>query len=323
MAYEVFISHSSKDKTAAEAVCEALEAQRIRCWIAPRDIGLGVRSWPAAILQGIISCRAMVLIFSSHANESEDVGREVERAVSHKVAIVPLRIENVPPAGIIEYFLSSHQWLDAMPPLEHHLNTFAIRMAGMLHPEAGGPALPGKLLASGELQSETAEPVLPNDSANLRAPRSTRDTSKRLRIFISHKSKDLPAANLLKQAFGQYFTNVSYFMAHDLEALRGSDRWQETLHRELDKADWFFLVYTTPDDDWSWCIYEAGYFAGGRRAATNTKMIVLHPPRVVCPPPVRAWQSVKAEPTALLNFFRQILDEGTPRSHSTGLASDL
>ena len=38
MAHDVFISHSSKDKQTADAICHYLEQNGIRCWIAPRDI---------------------------------------------------------------------------------------------------------------------------------------------------------------------------------------------------------------------------------------------------------------------------------------------
>jgi hypothetical protein len=38
MAFDAFISYSSKDKAAADATCAVLEASGVRCWIAPRDI---------------------------------------------------------------------------------------------------------------------------------------------------------------------------------------------------------------------------------------------------------------------------------------------
>ncbi|MFP4660789.1 MAG: TIR domain-containing protein [Halanaerobiales bacterium] len=38
MAHDVFISYSTRDKHVADAVCNALEYNKIRCWIAPRDI---------------------------------------------------------------------------------------------------------------------------------------------------------------------------------------------------------------------------------------------------------------------------------------------
>lgn len=38
MQYDVFISYSSLDKQIADAVYSNLENNKIRCWIAPRDI---------------------------------------------------------------------------------------------------------------------------------------------------------------------------------------------------------------------------------------------------------------------------------------------
>ena len=34
---KVFISHSSKDKEIADAICQHLESAGVLCWIAPRD----------------------------------------------------------------------------------------------------------------------------------------------------------------------------------------------------------------------------------------------------------------------------------------------
>jgi hypothetical protein len=63
-----------------------------------------------------------VLIFSSQANISNQIHREVERAVSKGMPIIPLRIEDITPTKSMEYFLGSIHWLDALtPPLERHL----------------------------------------------------------------------------------------------------------------------------------------------------------------------------------------------------------
>jgi TIR domain len=132
MGYDVFISHSSQDKPVADAVCATLEANRIRCWIAPRDIMPG-REWSEAILDGIHACRVMVIIFSSHANASQQVKREVERAVNKGVAIVPFRIEEVYPSGTMEYFMSATHWLDALTaPMERHLEKLAHTVNALL-----------------------------------------------------------------------------------------------------------------------------------------------------------------------------------------------
>lgn len=121
MAHDVFVSYATLDKLTADAVCANLEASGIRCWIAPRDVTPGM-DYGAAIVEGIRGSRIMVVVFSAHANESQHIKREVERAVSHGVVVLPFRIENTLPTASLEYFIGSVHWLDALsPPLEAHL----------------------------------------------------------------------------------------------------------------------------------------------------------------------------------------------------------
>jgi TIR domain len=119
--HEVFISYSSNDKVTADAVCATLESRGIRCWIAPRDVLPG-EEYASALVHALRDSQLMVLIFSSGANKSQQVLREVERAVSKGIPIVPLRIENIAPSAAMEYYISSRHWLDALTaPLEGHL----------------------------------------------------------------------------------------------------------------------------------------------------------------------------------------------------------
>jgi uncharacterized protein (TIGR03067 family) len=123
--HDVFLSYSSKDKTWADAACAVLERHRIRCWIAPRDITPG-DEWGAAIIKGIHGSRIMVLIFSGHANASGQVRREVERAISRGMSVLPVRVEDVRPEGAMEYALGNMHWLDAFaPPFERRLEELA------------------------------------------------------------------------------------------------------------------------------------------------------------------------------------------------------
>jgi hypothetical protein len=68
----------------------------------------------------------MVLVLSANANASPHIPKEVERAVSRGISIIPLRVEDVLPAKSLDYFISSVHWLDAVtPPLESHLESLA------------------------------------------------------------------------------------------------------------------------------------------------------------------------------------------------------
>src|ERR1700688_1960144 len=113
MPHDVFISYATEDKRTADAVCAAIEARGFRCWMAPRDVIAGM-PYGEAIMKAIQGCRAMVLVFSSHANTSPHIPKEVERAVSKGMMIVPFRIEDVAPAQSLDYFIGSVHWLDAV-----------------------------------------------------------------------------------------------------------------------------------------------------------------------------------------------------------------
>ncbi|MFX0097744.1 MAG: toll/interleukin-1 receptor domain-containing protein, partial [Candidatus Hodarchaeota archaeon] len=121
MSHEVFISYASEDKSIADEIRWHLEENEIGCWIAPRDIKPGME-YAEAIVDAIDKSKAMVLVFSAHANRSPQVRREVERAVSKDIHIIPFRIENVSPTNSMEYYISSPHWLNAFPPpLSEHL----------------------------------------------------------------------------------------------------------------------------------------------------------------------------------------------------------
>lgn len=87
MAHDVFISYSAKDKKIAEAVCANLEDKGIKCWIAPRDILSGDR-YGQSIIKAINESHLVILIFSSHANDSEHVLAEVDRAYNKRLLII-------------------------------------------------------------------------------------------------------------------------------------------------------------------------------------------------------------------------------------------
>ena len=124
----------------AKAACAILEEQRVRCWIAPRDITPGME-YAEAIVDGIEDCRVFIIVFSQNANSSPQVRREVERAVSKGKAILPFRVEDVAPTKAMEFCLGNTHWLDALtPPLEAHLARLTANVLRLL-----GATEPGSL----------------------------------------------------------------------------------------------------------------------------------------------------------------------------------
>ena len=142
MAHDVFLSHAAADRAAALAVLDGLERAGIRCWIAPRDVPAG-SEYGQQIVDAVKGCRVFVVVFSSNANSSPHVRREVERAVSSDRSIVPFRIENIPPTGAMEYCLGGTHWFDALTtPLDPHVANLVTTVRRLLGP--GTVATDGK-----------------------------------------------------------------------------------------------------------------------------------------------------------------------------------
>jgi hypothetical protein len=80
--------------------------------MAPRDIRSGFE-YADEIVRGIGLSRCMVVVLSEAANDSTFVAREVERAVSKKKPVFPVRIEEVLPSPSLELFISATHWIDA------------------------------------------------------------------------------------------------------------------------------------------------------------------------------------------------------------------
>jgi succinate dehydrogenase hydrophobic anchor subunit len=162
VSFDVFISHSSKDTIAAKAACAALEAAKIRCWIAPRDIVPGAK-WGASIVRAINDSRVMVLIFSGNANSSAQVQREVDQAFGKSKTVVPLRIEDVRPADELAYYLDTVHWLDALtPPLEHNLERLVATVRALLPtteetPRGGEPVIDEAEAARAQEEARAAD----------------------------------------------------------------------------------------------------------------------------------------------------------------------
>ena len=113
MNIDVFISHSSKDANIANAICNTLEANNIKCWIAPRDIRPG-SDWAESINNAIENSKAMVLVFSENSNNSTQVAKELNLAINNKLIVLPFKIDDSNPTGSMKYYLSDTHWLDAV-----------------------------------------------------------------------------------------------------------------------------------------------------------------------------------------------------------------
>lgn len=111
MTKKVFISHSSKDHKVATAVCTALESRGHSCWMSSRDIKPG-ENFQGSIVRAIREAGVMVLVFSSNANNSDEIKKEMALASQSRKMVIPVRAEDVTPSEDFTYELATRQWID-------------------------------------------------------------------------------------------------------------------------------------------------------------------------------------------------------------------
>lgn len=128
----VFISYASADRKEALAVCEAIERRGIRCWISCRDVGPG-ENYQEAIVVAIQTARAVVLVFSEAANNSNEIKKELSLASRFGPTVIALRIEDVEPSNAFAYELSTRQWIDAFDDWNRSVDALVNGIAGSPH----------------------------------------------------------------------------------------------------------------------------------------------------------------------------------------------
>lgn len=114
MEHDVFISYSSQDKVAADAICHILEENEVRCWIAPRDIPAGAE-YGDLIDEAIKHCRIVVVLYSQTAATSLWVKGEMNIAFEEGKIIIPFRLDPTPLTGQSRVILNQRHWIDAYP----------------------------------------------------------------------------------------------------------------------------------------------------------------------------------------------------------------
>jgi tetratricopeptide (TPR) repeat protein len=123
----VFVSYATADRKQALSVCNAIESRGTACWISTRNVAPG-ENYQEAIVQSIRSARAMVLVFSGAANNSDEIKKELSLASRYHVPVMALRIEDVEPSDAFAYELSTRQWIDAFEGWERSIDSLVSRI---------------------------------------------------------------------------------------------------------------------------------------------------------------------------------------------------
>ena len=128
MNHDVFISYSSQDMEAAQAICHVLEQNEIRCWMAPRNIPPG-SDYGDVIDDAIKSCKVVVIVYSEKAASSPWVTGELNVAFEEQKTIIPFRLDKTPLKGQTRVMLNQRHWIDAYPDYKTKFNDLVAAVA--------------------------------------------------------------------------------------------------------------------------------------------------------------------------------------------------
>lgn len=161
MVHDVFISYSTKDKVIADAICHILEENKIKCWIAPRDITSG-KQYADEIVDAIKNAKIIVLVFSENAQASQFVKNEIKLAFSNSKPVISYVIDQSLPEGDFEYYLKTTHWLDAFPKPEEIFEVLVKDVSKLIGDEKVNPLIDSNALERAR-NGEFNQPKLKNE----------------------------------------------------------------------------------------------------------------------------------------------------------------
>jgi hypothetical protein len=126
-------------------------------------------------------------------------------------------------------------------------------------------------------------------------------------VFLSHRTKDKDVAHSIKDLLAEHTVNVAYFVSEDIEK---GERWRKSIIEQLNNSRFLVLVFTDPDEDWSWCLYETGFFDALAYAdRTQSRRIhCLHHPNTEPPSQIADLQTVPATPEDVAKWLNVLFD---------------
>lgn len=118
-------------------------------------------------------------------------------------------------------------------------------------------------------------------------------------VFLSHKQLLNSEATELHAALEVGVPGITIFRSADIE--KSSD-WRAAVDEALDRAKCFILLYGSPEEDWSWCFYEAGRFS--RKGRKSRPVACLHPAIIKPPSPLANLQSTNEKNDDIRNWLK-------------------
>ena len=202
MKYDVFISYSSNDQIIADGILNYLEKNKIRCFIAYRDIPKGL-DWAKFIPGALRNSKLMLAIFSKNFNDSEQTDNEISIAANRHIPTLVFRITDDDFDGSKEYFLTKSNWIEAFPNPERlfgDLYRNVCYLLGIKQEQSDEDVKQAPVVETGS--------VIPGEEFVNKGMKLfySEDGDKEMAVYYFHKAAKMGNAQ------GEYMNGMAYFM---------------------------------------------------------------------------------------------------------------
>ncbi len=104
----VFISYSTKNQDAADAMRKLFKSKGINTWMAPYNIPAG-SEYAEVLYDALNRCSCMLLLLTESSQNSQWVRKEVNIAVSNGKTVIPVMLENIELNSSMKLYLNDQQ----------------------------------------------------------------------------------------------------------------------------------------------------------------------------------------------------------------------
>jgi hypothetical protein len=126
-------------------------------------------------------------------------------------------------------------------------------------------------------------------------------------IFVSHKHEDHALAVAVRDALHRLDDGRIECFVSGVDIAAGAD-WNRKIKSKLARSHLLLLLFTSPSQNWDWCLYEAGLFT--RFDVEDVSAIVcLFNPETGSPRPLANLQGVAAEVASVERFLAELCRE--------------
>jgi TIR domain len=123
------------------------------------------------------------------------------------------------------------------------------------------------------------------------------------RIFVSHKSTNAKLASDIIEILESEMKDVDFFLS---EKINPGENWRTDIVKALRSAECMLLLYLDPDQDWGWCLFEAGLFSAHRSKDGERPLYCIQYPGAQPPDPLSDIQTTSATPDSMKTFLASL-----------------